>query len=104
MKSHQYNPNDYNRIERLTLRGWEQVIPMDVRELDIIRMFDPNQRPSEPLTDLVGGNTWVAVGKPFIRIDMDYEGWSCPSIRANPFREIFWRIGLMIGRFDDWSV
>lgn len=103
MSGYKYNPVNYNRIERLTPRGWEQVHPMDVRELDILRMFDPNQRPSDPVEDIAGGNTWVAVGKPFIRIinepNYRYEGWSCPTMRANLLREIYWRLGLIIGRY-----
>ena len=103
--AHQYNPATYNRVERLTLRGWEQVVPMKIRELDILRMFDPNQRPSPPLKDISGGTVWLAVGKPFIRTQddpyYDYEGWAVHTMRLNLVRELYWRIGLVIGRY--WS-
>lgn len=93
------NKREYYRVEYLTFTGWKSVLPMEVKEHYIIRLLSPNENPSPPIKDQVGGTVWIAVGTPFIRKAENYEGWAVATMRVNLIREVLWRIKVAIGWF-----
>ena len=94
---------EYYHVERLTLKGWTEVKPWEVRTGNIFRMFYTPTKNSQ-IKGVAGESTWLATSEPFRNImltDGRTRTWSIVTQRLSPYREVFWRMKRILGLFDD---